>query len=255
MKLTSVLSAFCIISFLTSYDLQAENKVTVNIRIAAPSSEPYVYLDKQSKPKGFLIDFFSLIEKQTGISASITVMPWVRGMHEVKFGQFDALIPTLFTQEREKFLVYPDESLIDFQMVLLKRSEDKFTVNNIDDVGVEKIIAKKRAMSLGKHFDDAERTGKISVKEVRDHEHAIQMLVHSRVDLVACFESVSYYALDKLKLRDKVEVLALSNNSFPAYLAFSKPYANEHDVNDIIQKINQVKATPDYQALVDKYLQ
>jgi ABC-type amino acid transport substrate-binding protein len=226
----------------------------LKLSVAAPSSAPFVFLDGQGEPQGLLVDFLYLVNKQTGSDISITVMPWVRGVHEVKFGQFDALMPTLYTKDREEFISYPDEALIEFNTVLLKRRDDQSVINSVNEIGIKKVIAKKRAMSMGDVFDDAQRSGKINVKEVRDHEHAIQMLIHSRVDLVACFEYVSYHALNKLNLRDKIDVIKMPKSNFSTYLAFSKAYAQKHDINEIMQRINQVKLTPEYQVLIDKYL-
>jgi ABC-type amino acid transport substrate-binding protein len=227
---------------------------SLKLSVAAPSSAPFVFLDEEGEPQGLLVDFLSLVNRQMGSHISITVMPWVRGVHEVKFGQFDALMPTLYTREREVFLSYPNEALIEFNTVLLKRREDQSVINHVDEIGTKKVIAKKRAMSMGVIFDNAQRLGKINVKEVRDHEHAIQMLIHSRVDLVACFEYVSYHALNKLKLRDKVDVVKMAKSNFPTYLAFSKAFAKKNDIDNIMQKINQVKLTPEYQVLIEKYL-
>ncbi|MCW8834032.1 MAG: transporter substrate-binding domain-containing protein [Colwellia sp.] len=251
---TFLLLPLNILLLVTCFKAHTAESSVLSFTVAAPSSKPFVYIGKQGNPQGLFVDFFSLIKKQTGINITINVMPWVRGMHEVKLGRYDALIPTLYTKEREEFITYPDESLIDFYTVLLKRKGDDFTLNSIAEIGAKRIIAKKRAMSMGKAFDEAEHTGKINVLEVKEHEHAIQMLVLSRVDLVACVEYVCDSSLANLNVNDKVDVVKISDNRLPAYIAFSKAFANKHDINKLMQKINDVKNTSEYKTLVRKYL-
>lgn len=238
----------------SSFKLSAEKTSALSFSVASPSSKPLAYINEKEVPAGFFVEFFSLIKKETGINITIEIMPWARGMHEVKLGNYDALIPTLYTKEREEFITYPNEVLIDFYTVLLKIRGDDLIVGSIADIGNEKLIAKKRAMSMGKAFDDAQSTGKINVIEVREHEHAIQMLALSRVDLVACVEYVCDSSLDNLNLNNKIDVIKISDSRLSSYLAFSKKYAEKHDVNKIMWRINQVKNTPEYHDLVDKFL-
>lgn len=232
----------------------AEQASTLKFSIAAPSSKPFSYKDKAGKSQGFLVDFFSLVERETGIETSITVMPWPRGLNAVKYGKFDALMPTFYRKDRGEYLTFPVESLIDLSSVLLKRSDNDIEISNIADIGNTKFIAKKRAMSIGNEFDEAEKASLINVVEVKTLEQAIQMLMHLRVDLVASHKFVSLFVLKNLKLIDKVDVIKISNNETPSYLAFSKSFSKKHDVNKIMKSINQVKGLPEYQALVDKYL-
>lgn len=256
MKLNNLSNTFCsaLILLLLSFQLHANDNVIESITIAAPISAPFVFKNEQGKPQGFLVELFALVEQKTAFKADISIMPWPRAMHEVTVGHIDALMPTIYTDERAQFLFYPKMPIIEFRTVLLKRSQDEIVVDDITQLGTKKTIAKVRAMSMGKTFDAAEKAGLINVIEVRDFDHAIQMLATSRADLAACIDHISNSSLKRLNLRDQIDTLNFSDGKIPAYLTFSKTYAKQHNVDELMQKINKVKATPEYQALVDKYL-
>jgi len=256
MKLNNILNAFCLpfILLLFSAQLNANDDVFESITIAAPISAPFVFKNAQGEPQGFLVELFSLVEKKTGLKVNISIMPWPRSMHEVKVGNTDALMPTIYTDERAQYLTYPRLPIIEFHTVLLKRAEDEIVVDDITKLGTEKVIVKIRAMSMGKEFDDAEKAGLIKVIEVRDFDHAIQMLAQYRADLVACVDYISNSSLKRLNLQGKIDTLKFSDEKTLAYLVFSKSYAKKNDINELMKKINEVKSTSQYHVLVDKFL-
>jgi len=256
MRLNKTIGIFYVnlLLFLINVPLHASNKAIQSINVAAPISAPFVFKNKQGKPKGFLVDLLALVGKQSSLKFSISILPWPLAMHEVTVGHIDALMPTIYTDERAQFLFYPKAPIIEFRTVLLKRSQDDIVVDDITQLGIKKTIAKVRAMSMGKAFDDAQRIGLINVIEVRDFDHAIQMLATSRVDLAACVDHISNSSLKRLNLRDQIDTLNFSDGKIPAYLTFSKAYAKQHNVDEMMQEIDKVKETPEYQALVDKYL-
>jgi len=254
MKINSIFPFICLNISLTFASFQVQASDVESIKIAAPISAPFVFKDQQGNPQGFLVDLLALVEKKSGLKSIVSVMPWPRAMHEVSVGHIDALMPTIYTDERALFLTYPKQPIIEFNTVLLKRAQDDIKVDNITQLGTEKVIVKIRGMSMGKAFDDAEKSGLINVVEVRDFDHAIQMLATSRADLVACVDYISNFSLKRLNLLDKITALRYSNTKVPAYLTFSMAFTQQHNVDELMKKIHKVKVTPEYQALVDKYL-
>jgi|GEM_PF-1533115 len=256
MKWNKTLRLFTLLcSFtLTTFQLQAGDKPVESLSIAAPISAPFVFKDKQKQPQGLLVEFFALVQQQTGIKTHINVMPWPRGLHEVKVGRIDALMPTIYTDERAQFLFYPKSPLLAFHTVLLKRANEPLIVDDITKLGTDKTIVKIRSMSMGKVFDQAEKDGLIRVIEVRDFDHAMQMLVTHRADLVACVEHIADSSLRRLNLADKVETLFFSDKVEPGYLTFSKRFSKEYDIDEFMEKIQFVQSTPQYQVLVEKFL-
>lgn len=255
MKWNKVFRTFIFLFLLScNYQLRAFEGEHNSITIAAPLSAPFVFKDEQGNNQGLLVELFALVEQQTGFKANIIIMPWARGMHEVKINKIDALMPAVYTDERAELFVFPKYPLVESRTVFLKRVQDDIVVDDIKQLGKKKIIVKVRAMTMGKAFDDAEKTGLIKVIEVNDYEQAIQMLVTERVDLFASVNYTSHYLLKKLNLQDKIDVLSFSSVDVPAYLVFSQQYAEKNDVNKLMLLIHNIKETKDYQLLVDKFL-
>ncbi len=76
------------------------------INIVAPISAPFVFKNEQGEAQGFLVELLSLVKQKTGINTHVSIMPWSRAMLEVKSGHMDALMPTIYTDERAQFLIY-----------------------------------------------------------------------------------------------------------------------------------------------------
>lgn len=256
MKLNNILNTFylLLILLLLSSHLRANDDVIQNITIGAPISAPFVFKNVQGESQGFLVELFNLVEQETDLKATIIIMPWSRAMHEVKMGNINALMPTIYTDERAQFLMYPRLPLIEFNTVLLKRTQDNIVIDDLTLLGTEKVIVKIRGMSMGKAFDEAEKAEQINVVEVRDFDHAIKMLAQSRVDLVACVDYIANSSLKRLNLQDQIDILTFSDKKTLAYLVFSQAYADKNDINELMGKINEVKKTPQFRALVDKFL-
>ncbi len=240
--------------YLISMTINANESNDILFSIAAPESEPFVYTDNKGLPQGFLVEFFTLVKAQTGIQVNISILPWSRALLEVKKGNIDALMPTIYTKERAEYIVYSPEPLVVFNTVLLKRKTDNFIIEDITKVGNDLVIAKIRAMSMGKVFDDAERDGKISVVEVRDFDDAIKMLAKGRVDLVGCIDYIAHSSLKKLNLLNSIDIIHFTDKVEPAYLAFSIKYSKKENINELMSLINQVKSTAEYRALVIRFL-
>jgi len=256
MKWSNILRHFVLVFllFLTSFQLVADDGMTDTISIAAPLSAPFAFEDELGEPQGFLIELFYLVEIKTGLKTNITIMPWARAMHEVKVGRIDALMPAFYTKERAEIFVYPKLPLAESSTVFLKRAQDDIVIDDITQLGEDKLIVKVRSMSMGQVFDDAQRARKIKVVEVNDYYQGIQMLVNSRVDLFASIDYISMFLLKKRNLFDKVDILKYSTETIPSFLVFSQSFAKQNDVNVFMEKVYEVHDTKEYKALVNKFL-
>jgi len=248
-----ILCSSILLTLANSPLLASENEIK-NFEIAVPISAPFAYKNEQGEPAGFLVELFALLEQKSAVQANISIMPWPRAMHEVKVGHINALMPTIYTDERTDFFAYPKLPIFETNTVLLKRAQDNIAVDDITQLGTDKVIAKVRSTSVGKAFDDAEKAGLIKVIEVRDFDHAIQMLATSRVDLVICADHISSSSLNRLNLRDSIETINFSHGKVPAYLAFSKAFAAQYNIDSLMQKIKAIEDTAEYKILVSKYL-
>ena len=256
MKLNSISFQFVCLFLvnLISFNLQAGDKLIERFTVAAPKSAPLVFKDETGKPQGFLVEYFELVQQQTDLTIDVSVMPWARALHEVKIGRVNALMPAIYTDERAQFLYYPKLPLFNSQRVLVKRVNDPITFNDVKQIGKDKTIVKIRSMSMGRNLDFAEKLNLITVVEVRDFDHAIQMLVSEHADIVICDKTIAHSSITRLGLKGKIEVLKFDEPTEAGYLTFSKMFAKEYNVDELMEKIQLVQSLPQYQKLKEKYL-
>lgn len=256
MKWNSIYSQFIFLLLLNLISLysHAGHKTIESFTVAAPKSAPLVFKDENGKPQGFLVEYFELVQQQTNLTINVSVMPWARALHEVKIGRVNALMPAIYTDERAQFLYYPKLPLFDSQRVLVKRVNDPIAFNDVKQIGKDKTIVKIRSMSMGRNLDFAEKLNLINVIEVRDFDHAIQMLVSEHADIVICAKTIAHSSINRLGLTDKIEVLKFDEPTEAGYLTFSKGFAEEYNVDELMEKIQLVQNLPQYQLLKEKYL-
>ncbi|MDO6446799.1 transporter substrate-binding domain-containing protein [Colwellia sp. 1_MG-2023] len=210
------------------------------INIVAPELKPLIYNNVDKKAEGLLIDTLNEVSAQTSLKFNVTIMPWGRAMLEVKSGNADAIMPALYTEERAKYLVYPQQQLINFYgSVFIKNSHDKFEFTSFEEMKNKKTVAKVRAVLLGVQFDEAKNKGLIEIAEVTRLDDALNMLLLKRVDLVGTDGFAAYTSIQEMGIEDKIAVMSISTLEEPSFIAFSQSFSNKHDVNKIMLMINQ----------------
>ena len=218
----------------------------VHIRIVAPELPPLVTKDNQGKIIGLFVESLAEAEQFSHLSFEIEIVPWARAMQLANNNHVDAIMPVLFTQERAKLLDYPKEELINFYgSVIIKRATDDFIFQGFDKLSTVKRIAKVRAVSLGREFERAKSNPLIKINEVSKLEDALNMLLLQRVDLVVSDSLVADEVITVIDKHDDFAIMPISDTKEPSYLAFSKQFSQQYDINAIMKLINQYN-NPDY---------
>lgn len=242
---------FFIVSTFLSFSLLAEEDTTttvidakelIYISVASTEIPQMLYKDEQGKLQGNFIDLLKRAEKFSHLRFKVHLMPWARALNEVKHNRIDAIMPTLYSDERAGYLVYPKKNLFVFGSdVLLKRSNDTFQFDNFSTIGKDKIIGKVRSTSLGIEFDQAEQSGLITIFNVVDFEQALDMLEKGRLDLVVIDNEIADAMITRLNAQDKFTAIPLAEEESKSYLSFSQTFAKEHNIDEIIEFISQAQ--------------
>ena len=235
------LALLCFGLFSESFaDTLAQEKDLIYISVSATEIGGMIYKDKKGKPQGRFVDILRAAEKNSPLRFNIHIMPWARALVEVKNNRIDAIMPALYNDERAQYLVYPQKNLFTFgHNVLIKRSSDTSEFNGFLTIGKDKLIGKVRASILGSEFDQAERSGQITVFETMNLEQAIDMLSKHRLDFVASDVDIAGSELNRLNLSDQFTLIPLERIQAKSYLSFSKKFAEKHNVESIIELILQ----------------
>ncbi|WP_206484120.1 transporter substrate-binding domain-containing protein [Thalassotalea sp. G2M2-11] len=221
------------------FSIHAETAVT-KIDIVAPHLPPLIEKNEHGKLTGRFVDALMKVEQHSSLDFNIQVVPWARAIKLAKNNLVDGIMPVLQIKEREQFLAFPEQELINFTgSVVIKRHDDAFIFNGFDALTSVKRIGKVRAMSLGHHFDKAQLNPLVEVSELTRLEDALNMLLLKRLDLVVSDALVADEVISKMPNHTNFSIMAIANTKEPSYLAFSKQFAKQHDINAIMSLINQ----------------
>lgn len=221
------------------------------INLVAPELKPLVYSNDKKVAEGLLIDALNEVSEQTPLKFNVIIMPWGRAMLEVKSGNADAIMPALYTEQRSKFLVYPEQQLVNFYgSVFIKNIDDKFEFSGFDAMKSKKSVAKVRAVLLGEQFDKAKNKGLLEVAEVNRLNDAFNMLLLDRVDMVVTDGFAAYSSIKEMDIEDRITVMPISTEEEPSFMAFSQRFSNIHDVNTIMFMVNQFNQPNSYKKIL-----
>ncbi|GAA6206159.1 hypothetical protein NBRC116600_29570 [Thalassotalea sp. SU-HH00458] len=232
------------------------NETTLNelvINVVAPELKPLVY-NADKVAVGLLIDTLNKVSEYSSLKFNVTVMPWGRAMLEVKNGHADAIMPTLYTNERAQSLVFPPQQFVNFYgSVLIKKVDNNFEFDSFDTMTSKKSVAKVRSVLLGEEFEKAKKEGLFTIAEVSRLEDAFNMLLLDRVDLVVTDGFAAYTSIKEMGIEDNMSVMSISSLEEPSFIAFSPQFAKKHDVIQIMSIIDQFNNPDRYKKILSSH--
>lgn len=237
-------------TFLTLHPIYSKNLVLV----AAADSIPTSYFGN-GKNKGILVDVINEVFKRAGYSVDIKLMPWARCIEEVKVGKADGIFSVFKTKEREEFLTYTTEVLINQVQAffVLKTS-------NIAFDGDLKKLSKKRIgliikTSYGPILDKAIAENTFENIELSPFSKSnIQKLLSKRVDIIASYQEIVLSTAKELGELGNIKKLTPPIESIPSYLAFTKKRDFTKVINDYNKTLLLMKKDGTYDKIFKKYL-
>ncbi|NCP63753.1 MAG: amino acid ABC transporter substrate-binding protein [Paraglaciecola sp.] len=226
-----------ILSLCLSFYLSAE-EATLSFSLATTELPPFVYLDENKQAQGSLVDMLTTAQQHSSMRIHIMVMPWARAFQEVKKGSIDALMPTLMTEERQNFFVFPRLPLAHLgKSVLIKRIEDPFEFTGLAALDNLKVIGMLRHAMIDEEFHRLAKSGNLNIYETTRLDDALLMLAQEKIDLVASDATIALTTINKLGLEKRFQFYTLRLDGKPSYIAFSPAFAKTYDVNQIMEQI------------------
>ncbi len=204
------------------------------IVIATLEYPPFIY-SENDHVKGPIVDRVKSIFNQLGVDVTIKIYPIARGLLMVKNGEVDAYFSLKKTAERENYLLFTNEPIIQQPFVFFVKKGSKIQWN-----GVIEDIAKYRIgivsnTSYGIVFDEYVKNKIISnIDEAQTFEQNIKKLIAGRVDIVINSFDVGQAIIKKLNADNEIIALSPPIEVINSFLAFSKVkdyscLANQYD--------------------------
>ena len=176
---------------------------------------PYFHSDSQHKGKLHkkLEDIFCV----AGIQFSVDILPWNRAYKMVKAGEFDVLLGTWKTVERQQDFYFSEPYYIN-QIKLISLQSTPVTYQDIKkERGLK--IAVVAGYAYGKNIDNEG----ISFYETKSVTENIEFLIKNRVDAILMDEEVFNWNVEQESVdKSQFYISKKAVDRLPLYLAFSK---------------------------------
>lgn len=93
-----------------TFTILADTSSKQEIKVAVFPFEPMIYQDEKGKPAGFFYDIIEYIAKKEGLKTEYVFGTWAEGLERIKTGEVTLLTSVAYTEERSKFMNYPETS-------------------------------------------------------------------------------------------------------------------------------------------------
>lgn len=197
---------------------------------------------------GLSVEITRAVYARLGVrDIEVILLPWMRAMEMVRFGEADGLLNVNHTPERAIFYRFPDEPLVETPWNIWTRKG--MTIRSL-----EELKGKKIGVVLGyaytAEFWDFILTHCI-VEEVYSDKINFRKLAHGRLDATVADlgNALALAAEVKVGLQPGLEI-----KRDGLYLAFNRSRVDEGFVTRFADALREFKTTEAYTAICEKYL-
>lgn len=139
--------------------------------------KPWGYIDSNDEPQGILVDFFKLIEKESGHSMKIEVVPYKRMLHQISGDTADIAIFSL--PGNNKSIGIPIDKILNLEFIAVHRKG--LRIDKVTDL-YSKTVSMTRGSAVNRYF---EKYPKVSRFQVSTFEQAARLMFRERSDAFA----------------------------------------------------------------------
>jgi polar amino acid transport system substrate-binding protein len=195
------------------------------------------FLDPDQPNQGVATEIAQAAFATQGYDVKLSFQPWQRAIDGVRDGEFDMLLGTWKTPEREAFLQFSEPYAVN-EMKFIKRKGDTFQYNGLDSLS-GKVVGIVRGYGYG---DDFMKASNFKREEAATLMPSLLKLASQRIDLTLEDELVARSLMSKEhpELLESVEFVSppLSSNALHVSSGLKNP---KHEA--IIAAFNKGLAT------------
>lgn len=239
LKPTHVLRNLACIVMLVVAMLNIANADDAPFTIGGPEFPPYIIRSDNGELSGMMIDLINESASLANIAVSYNISNWARALKEVQSGRTDAIIPTMYSKDREEYLIYPEQELFTLDMMFFKHRDTAIMFDGNYGSLTKYTIGKLRNARVSPEFDQAIESGLLDVDERSSVTTLMRAVARKRIDLVAIDYPTGMWMLENQNFSNDVKVLNHSLGQVATYLAFSKKRVKEN----IVVRLNSAMKT------------
>ena len=215
---------------------------------------PYVFQSNRG-PTGIAVDLVREAFNRIDTPFSVQVLPWGRAIREIRNGRADGIFTIYRTPEREAFMDYSDEVLIEQSIALFSLSGQPIDFDGSVSSLAPYSIGIVRKVSYGAEIDTAIQEGLLkNLVTANSGVNSFKLLTAKRVDVVISNQLGGLEIMKHLDIEDKVSQLPFYSYDIPSFIAFSKKGALETIKQQIDMALQDMKNDGTYQRIVGRYL-
>jgi ABC-type amino acid transport substrate-binding protein len=209
------------------------------------------YYTENGETKGFSVDILDYLEANSKYDFEFIILPWPRAVYLVSEGQVDIILTLFKTPKREKMYHFIEPSYANEVNQLFTLRDNELEFNGQLQQLAPYSIGTVRGYSYGEDFDQASYLNKLPVLT---EEVLLKLLLGRRIDILISNPLVFNQIIFKKNVSNEVKAIDPYLSLIPVYMALTKKRKDSQEINKTIGKlIQQLKVSPYYQELLDKY--
>ncbi|WP_020407189.1 substrate-binding periplasmic protein [Hahella ganghwensis] len=212
---------------------------------------PLEYTGDNGKPTGIAVDIVRKIMASLGHQVEINIHPWSRSLDLVRKGNADAIFTAYRTPERETFLDYSNEVLIQQTVSLYAKKGSTITFSGDLSTLRDKQIGVVSTISYGVRFDQLRES--LNIQPVQKLEQNFQKLLLGRIDLFISSKWVADWKLQTAGMTDHITRLPTEVESIPSFIGFSKKQGLTRLRDDFDRELIKLKNNGEYEEILKRY--
>ncbi|OHU85053.1 MULTISPECIES: substrate-binding periplasmic protein [Pseudoalteromonas] len=234
------------------WPLAAQERV---IRLVTLEYPPYEFQGAQDA-SGIAVEIVREAFGRIDQPFSIQFLPWGRAIREVKNGRVDGIFTIYKTPERETFMSYSKEVLVQQSIGFFARKEYPIYFDGRIASLSPYRIGIVRKVSYGEEIDAALAKGVLENIVTTDTGiNSFKLLLADRVDVVISNQLGGLEILKQLGIEDKIRQVPSYDYDIPSYIAFAKEPYLEGVKQRLDIAIRAMKEDGSYQKIIAEYLQ
>ena len=238
---------FCLFVLFFSLPTQAENLVIYGDDVYAP----VIYADR-GQPAGLLPAVLKRLERDTGDTYELRLVPWKRAYETALNGE-GGLLGVSFTRERAEFFEF-SKSIYDDDIQIVVLRDKRFPYKGLSDLK-GKVLGGVQGASYGEEVDRAIANGLFKVDRDVGQIGRLRKLLAGRLDAAlvgngrAGFDFIIQSDDVLRKSRDQFVVLPQSLVRDPLHLAFPKRLEKSAALSRFDAALMRLQRSPEWKTL------
>lgn len=214
---------------------------------------PLIY-QENGQMKGLDYDIWMELSKRLGVQANIQLLPFKRLWSYLQSGELDGTLQIYYNAERENEIIYSKTPMHWSAHYILVRKEDlaKYKAGTLEEL-FGKTVGKNAGFFVTKEFEEAVKTGKITVDEQASSELNLKKLAAGRIDCYVSNLHSAMWAIKQLGLQDQIVPLAQPfAEKKGTFFAVSMKSKNIADKKGFMAKIDEELAKMHADGTIDR---